>query len=254
MSNRFTVLGNGAQKVVVAHTWFADHSTFRPMFPYLNLNEFTYAFVDFRGYGGSAHVSGSFTLQEMGQDLLACADELRWEKFHLVGNSMGGQASQWVASHHPHRVVSLVLLSSVPAEGSPLDADTMAFFEKAGAEAGVREMISTTLTGNRYSPSFAKALATLSMETGNKRTLDNYLRVWTSGPSDPSPSLYAGPVKAFVGEFDPVLTLAVTQQTIGQHFSQCEVEVIPGCGHFAAIEVPVLAASRIEAFLSAHAS
>jgi pimeloyl-ACP methyl ester carboxylesterase len=253
MSQRYTLIGNGEQQVIAGHTWFADHSTYRPMFPYLDTEKFTYAFVDFRGYGKSASVAGEFSTAEMGSDLLACADSLGWRRFHLLGNSMGGQAAQWVASHFPERVKSLALLSSVPAEGAPLEGDTLAFFRQAGADITVREQIAATVTGGRYSKHFAQWIGKLSADTAPAKTVDAYLDVWMSGPGDPSPSVYEGPVKAFAGEFDPVLTLAATEQSIGKHFRHCEVEEIKSCGHFAPVEAPVYTAAAIEAFFIKNA-
>src|SRR5437867_5495773 len=152
------VIGRGPQKVIAAHTWFADHSTFAPMFPFLDGDAFTYAFVDFRGYGASRHLTGECNIREMGRDMIDVADHLGWKAFHLLGHSMGGQAAQWVAGRIPERVQSAALVCAVPARGFPLDAATAAFFASAASQHEVRGQIGATVTGGRYGKGFVRWL------------------------------------------------------------------------------------------------
>ena len=93
----FTTVGSGPVKVIAAHSWLVDHQTFAPMFPYLDGDAYTFVFPDYRGYGKSKAIAGEFTAREMGRDLVVVADALGWDRFHLVGHSMSGQAAQWIA-------------------------------------------------------------------------------------------------------------------------------------------------------------
>ena len=51
-----TLIGDGPDKVVVAHGWFDDHTVYSPTFSYLDGARFAYAFMDYRGYGKSRAV------------------------------------------------------------------------------------------------------------------------------------------------------------------------------------------------------
>lgn len=45
----------------------------------------------------------------MAQDAIALADHLKWDKFHVVGVSMGGMISQEIALQVPDRICTLNL-------------------------------------------------------------------------------------------------------------------------------------------------
>ena len=124
------VLGQGPHKVIALHPWLSDHTIFEPMFNYLDLEQFTYVFMDYRGYGQSKDLEGDHTLFEIAQDVINLADHLGFKQFHLLGNSMGGQVSQYLAGKYPKRIVSAILLNPVPASGSQLLTATSGEFPK----------------------------------------------------------------------------------------------------------------------------
>eukprot|EP01102_Stenamoeba_stenopodia_P005442 TRINITY_DN1608_c0_g1_i2.p1 TRINITY_DN1608_c0_g1~~TRINITY_DN1608_c0_g1_i2.p1 ORF type:complete len:239 (-),score=51.15 TRINITY_DN1608_c0_g1_i2:82-729(-) len=61
------------------------------------LHDFQICVFDNRGVGWSSSPPGPYTMKMMADDAIAIADFLGWEKFHLVGVSMGGMISQHVA-------------------------------------------------------------------------------------------------------------------------------------------------------------
>jgi 3-oxoadipate enol-lactonase len=66
-------------------------------------------FFDNRDVGESSLASADYTTAEMAQDVLALADHLELETFHLLGISLGGMISQQVALAAPERVRTLTL-------------------------------------------------------------------------------------------------------------------------------------------------
>src|SRR5437773_8441243 len=122
------MVGTGPEKVIVLHGWVSDHSAFEPVFPYLDKDMFTYAFMDYRGYGRSRDQAGQHTIAEIGGDALDLADAQGWDRFHLVGHSLGGQALQWLAGHATARVKCGVAINPVQASGLPLEGDALALF------------------------------------------------------------------------------------------------------------------------------
>lgn len=72
--------------------------------------EFEVCIFDNRGSGLSSSPPGNYTMQMLAQDGLRIADHLGWEKFHLMGASMGGMVSQRIAIMAPQRIRSLTLL------------------------------------------------------------------------------------------------------------------------------------------------
>jgi 3-oxoadipate enol-lactonase len=64
---------------------------------------------DHRGTGGSAPVTGPFTLTDLTDDTAALLDSLGWPTAHVAGVSMGGLVAQTLAIRYPQRVDSLFL-------------------------------------------------------------------------------------------------------------------------------------------------
>ena len=68
---------------------------------------------DNRGAGETAY-GGSWTMRDMTNDAVAIADAMGYDRFHLLGVSMGGMISQEVALAVPDRVRTLTLISTSP--------------------------------------------------------------------------------------------------------------------------------------------
>jgi 3-oxoadipate enol-lactonase len=71
--------------------------------------QFRAVFFDNRDVGQSSLASADYTTADMAQDVLALADHLELETFHLLGISLGGMVSQQVALAAPERVRTLTL-------------------------------------------------------------------------------------------------------------------------------------------------
>jgi pimeloyl-ACP methyl ester carboxylesterase len=79
---------------------------------------------DNRGVGETLATS-PWTMQDMAQDVVALADAVGYETFHLVGVSMGGMISQEVVLTSPDRVRTLTLMATTPGgpEAEPMTAE-----------------------------------------------------------------------------------------------------------------------------------
>jgi pimeloyl-ACP methyl ester carboxylesterase len=246
----YSTTGDGPVRVLAAHSWPASSVTFASMSPYLDTDETTWVFPDFRGYGSSADLTGRFSIEEMAHDLLEVADALGWDTFHLVGHSMGGQAAQLLSSipETRDRILTLSLVSAVPSRGYPLDAESETFFAAASREPAVMEQVATALTGGRLGPGFAKYLASLSETTATAATLQRYLRAWSREDVSGQVGGYTRPVLLLTGEFDPVLGADIAAEQIVPQFADVRQAVVAAAGHFPPVEAP----ARTAALLSAH--
>ncbi|MGH7736243.1 MAG: alpha/beta fold hydrolase, partial [Gemmatimonadales bacterium] len=217
---------------------------------YLDGSAYTYAFMDMRGYGDRRQVGGRFTMAEAAADALALADELGWERFSLIGHSMGGKAAHQVLLQAPHRVRKLVGVNPVPAAALPMDEQSWALFDGAAGTPANRAAIIDFTTGSRLTRPFIDLVVRHSLEYSTVEAFGAYLASWAK--SDFSGQVTNGasvPVKVIVGETDPALSATVMEQTWLAYFPHAELEVLPNAGHYPMFEVPVALATSVERFL-----
>jgi pimeloyl-ACP methyl ester carboxylesterase len=245
-------LGKGPEKVIVLHGWHADHSVFEPMFPALDTEKFTYAFMDYRGYGLSKNMKGEHTMKEIGQDALNLANHYGWDHFHLIGHSMGGMALQWITANATERVKSGVGVNPVPASGVPLEGEELALFESAADVPKNRGIILMASTGNRHSEAWERSMNEKSVATTTPDACAGYFIAWSKTNFIADVEGLKMPLKVLVGEHDPHLTAEAMQQTIMKWFPNAELEVLRNAGHYPMLEIPVNLATICDAFMWSH--
>jgi pimeloyl-ACP methyl ester carboxylesterase len=99
------------------HGWLDNANTFNrlaPLLPELNL-----VALDFAGHGLSSHRPAGVHYHPLLdiQEVLAVADQLGWERFNLIGHSMGAGISSELAGLFPERVAKAVLIDGFVATG-----------------------------------------------------------------------------------------------------------------------------------------
>src|ERR1700722_10233153 len=152
-------IGSGKEKVLVMHSWTGDSTSYDFMLPYLNTDDYTYVFVDLRGYGSSKEMQGTYSVEEASSDAIKLIDLLGWDEFHLIGHSMSGMIVQKIAVDNPSRVKSVVAITPIPACGTPGPKEIMDFFAGIAIDKDEAAMeFVNKLTRNRYTKIFAKKM------------------------------------------------------------------------------------------------
>src|SRR5690606_36120149 len=190
--NGYLQFGTGPIKVIALSGWLGSSDDWDAMLPSLDPERFSYAFVDYRGYGRSRHLEGEFSFTETAQDVLRLADHLRWDRFSLIGHSMGGMAIQRVLLAAPDRVDRLVALTAVPASGSGMPPDRLGIFHRAVDDPAAREAILDASTGNRLPHPWLAHMARQSLIHSLPSAAAAYLNEWTS--ADFSAQVQGNPV------------------------------------------------------------
>jgi pimeloyl-ACP methyl ester carboxylesterase len=249
MANSHQRVGEGAHKVIGLHGWFGDRTAFAALWPHLDGAAFSYAFMDQRGYGGAKDVAGEYTIEEIARDALALADALGWERFSLIGHSMGGKAIQQVLAEAPERVRALVGIAPVPASAVPFDEQGWALFSGAAERPENRRAIIDFTTGNRLTPVWLDAMVANSLRVSTRAAFAAYLEAWAKGDFYARIAGNPVPVQVLVGENDPALGAATMEQTWLQWYPNARMETLSNAGHYPADETPIALATAIESFL-----
>ena len=247
--NTHLMIGNGPRKVIALHGWFGHGGGWGPMVNVLDTHAFTYAFMDMRGYGGMKGRGGPYTMEQAATDAIAIADGLSWEKFSLVGHSMGGAAIQQALVQAPKRVERMVAVTPVPAGGVPFDDAGWAFFSSAAKDAAARKGIINLTTGSRLCDAWLDQMVASSLANSDEEAFAAYLPAWAKTDFHEKIQGNPVPIKVIVGQHDPALGEAAMKDTYMRWYPNAVLEVMANAGHYPMDETPIALATSIEAFL-----
>jgi len=103
--------------LVLSHSLGADLSMWNAQ-----LDEFQKHFrvlrYDTRGHGRSATTPGTYTIEQLGGDVIAMLDALNVRRFAFCGLSMGGMIGQWLALHAKQYLEQLILANTAARIGT----------------------------------------------------------------------------------------------------------------------------------------
>ena len=95
--------------------------------------------LDNRGAGRSDKPHGTYSLEQMAEDAIAVLDHAGIETAHVVGASMGGAISQFVAVQYPERVRS-VTLACTAGRNHPWREELLASWRDVALARGIGAM------------------------------------------------------------------------------------------------------------------
>lgn len=246
-----TLHGRGSHKVIAVHGWFADRSAFDPVLPDLDQGAFQYALVDLRGYGEARGAAGAYTSGEGAADVLALADRLGWDRFSVVGHSMGASVVQRVLAAAGHRVRRLVGISPVPASGLPLPPQQWELFSSAAHTPENRRTIIDLTTGGQRPAAWLDRMVRRSLECSDPKAFRSWLDSWSGETFHAEVEGSAVPALAVTGALDPALTADLTRATWMRWYANSRLVELPSAGHYAMDETPLELIRAVEDFLRA---
>ena len=106
--------GHGGHPLMLVHGWTGAKEDFADWMEPLADRHFHVVAPDNRGHGSSSKPSAEsdYSFEHFADDVLALADALAWDRFVLLGHSMGGMVAQVVAVRDPGRLRGLVLMDT----------------------------------------------------------------------------------------------------------------------------------------------
>ncbi|MFG3259496.1 alpha/beta fold hydrolase [Streptomyces sp. NPDC048172] len=246
-----TRVGEGPHHVIAVHGWFSDRGAYAGVLGALDRESFSYALPDLRGYGEVRDAQGEFTTAEAAEDLLALADSLRWDRFSLVGHSMGGKVAQRVLSLAPGRVRRMVGVSPVPASGVQFTEESRALFAQADERRENRRAIIDFTTGNRHPDAWLDAMVRTSEEVSDQKAFRTWFSSWADEDFQERVEGAELPVRVVVGAHDPELNADAMRATWLAWYPNADMVELAAAGHYPADETPLELVRAVEDFLRA---
>jgi pimeloyl-ACP methyl ester carboxylesterase len=276
-----TVTANGAafhvaragtgKPLLLLHGWPEFWLTWEPVMTRL-AGRYSLIAPDLRGFGDSEKPDGPFGPDQHAADMLALMDALRIERFGVVGHDVGGAAMQPLARAAPRRLVGLFFFDFV--------------YPGIGARMGAPDRLNHIWYQSFHQMEIAPALVGATRESC-RTYIGNFLRSWSyrkdafndvldaftdnflkdgnlAGGFAHYRAAHAGRVRMMQGEVpklppitvptcvrwaehDPLFPYAWTDR-MDETFSNLDLAMFPGVGHFPHREDPDRAASEIAGF------
>jgi pimeloyl-ACP methyl ester carboxylesterase len=212
-----------------------------------NVSTFTFAYVDFPGYGSNRPASElPDSIDAMARIAMEAAAGLGWASYSVVGHSMGATTALRMATLATEAVTSVVAISPVSPAGTPLDEATLNAFRGAWDDpaAAVRAWLSPTMSDADLARLAARNRASLDRDVWNR-----YLQNWVEPDFFDDLKSYQGRVTLLAGEVDPFVTREALA-AIDEGLPNSSAHAIGNAGHYPSIEAPQDTCDAIEAALS----
>jgi len=262
--------GSG-RPLLLLHGWPEFWLTWEPVMTRL-ANRFTLIAPDLRGFGDSDKPDGPFGPDQHAADMVALLDALGLDKAGIVGHDVGGAVMQPLARAAPHRLAGLFFFDFVyPGIGARMaepDRLNQIWYQSFNQIEMAPAIIGATRESCRaYIGYFLKHWA------HRKNAFDDVLEAFTDnflkagnleGGFAHYRASHAGRIQMMKGqaprlapidlptcvrwaERDPLFPFAWTDR-LGETFSNLDLALLPGVGHFPHREDPDRAATQIAVF------
>jgi pimeloyl-ACP methyl ester carboxylesterase len=261
--------GSGDDVVLCLHGWPQHWYEWRRLMPALAAHHRVLA-MDLRGFGWSDAPRQGYEKENLASDVLAVLDELGIERVKLVGHDWGGWIGFLLCLREPRRFERYLALNIVPPWIT--------------ARAGIghawrfwyQQLILAPGIGYRLHRS-GNFVPRILVGGSEKRDVwdEETLRVFSERFTEPARARAAVQMYRVFNwrELMPILRGRYAEQRLTvptllvfgsddfvlrpemlsgyeRHADEMEVELVPGCGHFIADEMPELVAARAREFLA----
>ncbi|ORU93009.1 MAG: alpha/beta hydrolase [Cycloclasticus sp. symbiont of Poecilosclerida sp. N] len=249
----------GDTPIIFLHGNFGSWHYWQPFLQNLPDGYCGYA-PDFRGCGESQVTDNGYDIKTLSKDILAFADQLELEKFHLVGHSLGGAVAQELAGRVPERIITLTLVSPAPAEGLKSLANVSLSDSIFSAKNIFRSIDRVGLKRKLISISFRKSMPRLAQnKTFFNQALDDatkmdikafsgFLKTLKQWNGEHLLQRFNFPVLIMYGELDSVISLQSLKK-MEQHINNCIFHTFRHVGHAPQLEQPKAFNKLLSAFI-----
>ena len=213
---------------------------------------------DLPGHGDTSRDNDKvYTIDFITQGFADAADALRLDRFHLVGNSMGGRVGMLYTNRNPERVITLGLFDTAGIN-SPEPSDLQKALEKGqnilvpASEDAFKKLMGYVFYKEPFFPwPVPSVLARKSVaDAPFKQKMYNDIHSTYKDAASVLPDLRL-PVLILWGAQDRI-THVSSVQVLERYLPNSKTVIMPDCGHMPMLERPKEAAMDYVTFLKEH--
>ncbi|GAB3293762.1 alpha/beta fold hydrolase [Pseudidiomarina andamanensis] len=249
----YEVIGSG-EPVVLLHGLFGDLDNLKGLGRDLS-EDYQVILVDARNHGDSFH-SDHMNYADMANDLAATLDELDIDSAHIIGHSMGGKIAMEFALAYPDRARSVIAADISPVAYDPkhrhiLEALKALDLSQVNSRTDADKQLAQHIDTKGVRQFLLKNLR--RDDNGyhwriNLETLDSCYEEISGAVRG---GRYDGPI-LFIKGGDSNYLMNDHADEIKARFSQVEVKIIEGTGHWLHAEKPRIFNRLARAFIENH--
>jgi len=256
-----------ATRILALHGWLDNANSFLPLAQHL-MHDTCLVALEFAGHGHSEHRPAGlwYHFVDYVFDVVRAARALSWDRFHLLGHSLGGAVATFLAAGAPQCLQSLMLIEALgPLGGTPEQApqrlrQAIAALQDPDRRTRIFVDIGSAVTARAAAGPTNIDCARLLVERGLRPVADGF--TWRSDPRLTLPSPYRlgeAHIQAMLRALDMPLLVLMSRddarfrrmehaETRAAAVPQARVELLPG-GHHLHMESPGDTARAILGFL-----
>jgi pimeloyl-ACP methyl ester carboxylesterase len=251
--------GDSGEPLVLVHGYTGDITDWHHQIPEFSRTH-RILVLDERGHGQSEAPKDRavYTILEMSHDVEALAEHIGFERFHLLGHSMGGGVVQEVALRSPQKLLSLTLHNTSWRFNLDADPQIAAWRDRRFHLAETQGMAAVAeeeppLPPPPHMP--AERLEETKVRL-SRMSVDAFIGSWNGltkweGTEDRAHNIKM-PTLIINGDVDAPLLIEGSVK-LAQLIPGAVVEVIPETGHSPQWERPALFNAALRRFLEQHA-
>jgi len=244
------IIGTGNKKVLFLHELMGNYKNYEPIFPYLDEENFTFIFVDLRGYGLSKDIKGEYSCDEASNDVKNLITYLNIDEVVILAHSMSTMIAQKIALIDT-RVTKLILTTPIPASGVKLPqiAENSLIKDMQKNESKIEEIVYGA--SKRHNKTWAKRRIEMGYEASTVDARVGYMKMYMHTDFSDEVKDINIPIKIIVGKNDlPIFGLKLVTKLFTHYYNNVEIIECQEAGHYPMIECPVYFASKMEEFCS----
>jgi pimeloyl-ACP methyl ester carboxylesterase len=254
--------GRGGRPLLLVHGFTGAKEDFRDHLEPLAAAGHWVVAPDLRGHGASSHPAGEdqYVLDRFVADLEALVGALGWDRFDLLGHSMGGMVAQVLATRHPQDVSRLVLMDTGTGPVEGMDRDLMNLGIEVCREQGVEAILAVQKMGEQAldTPAHRRMVEEVPgwVEFEDAKMLASSSDMWCSvvaqllSIEDRLDSLRSLPMPTLVLVGDQDRPFLATSEAMAAAIPDARLVVVPDAGHSPQFEAPAAWLEAVSGFLA----